>query len=113
VGAHARPGDGIIFLGRFYRKARLAYPGDFRNTTDFAVARSPLQAGNFQGRDKPSAAVLPLMLDRRRIWVFGGHPSQRRRPGLGREESLTLLSHFRLIRRKQFHNILLTLWQRR
>jgi len=113
VGAHARPGDGIIFLGRFYRKARLAYPDDFRNTTDFAMARSPLQVGNFQGRDKPSSAVLPLMLDQRRIWVFGGHPSPRRRPGLGREESLTLLSHFTLIRQRQFHDILVTLWQRR
>jgi len=113
VGAHARPGDGIIFLGSFYRKARLAYPDDFRNTTDFAMARSPLQVGNFKGRDKPSAAVLPLMLHQRRIWVFGGHPSPRRRPGLGREESLTLLSNFTLIRHRQFHDILVTLWQRR
>jgi mannosyltransferase len=113
VGANARPGDGIIFLGRFYRKARLAYPDDFRSTTDFAMARSPLQVGNFQGRDKPFAAVLPLMLDQRRIWVLGGHPSPRRRPGLGRDESLTLLSHFTLIRHRQFHDILVTLWERR
>jgi len=113
IGANARPGDGIIFLGKFYRKARLGYPADFRNTSDFAMAASPLQVGNFQGRDKPFSTILPLMLDHRRIWVFGVHPSQQHPPGLVREESLALLRHFTLIGVHQFHNIAVTLWVRR
>jgi mannosyltransferase len=113
IGANARPGDGIIFLGKFYRKARLGYPADFRNTSDFTMAASPLEVGNFQGRDKPFSAILPLMLDHRRIWVFGARPSQSYPPGLVSEESLALLRHFTLVDAHQFHNILVTLWVRR
>jgi hypothetical protein len=71
VGANARPGDGILFFGKFYRKAKLGYPGDFTDTGDFAQAASPLQVGNFQGRDKPAGVTLALMLGYRRVWVFG------------------------------------------
>jgi len=113
IGVNARPGDGIIFLGKFYRKARLGYPADFRSTSDFTMAASPLQVGNFQGRDKPFSAILPLMLHHRRIWVFGANPSQQQPPGLVREESLALLRHFTLIGTHQFHNIAVTLWVRR
>jgi mannosyltransferase len=80
IAEHARPGDGILFFGKFYRKAELGYPADFRNTSDFAMAVSPLRAGDFQGRDKPFAITYPLMLDHRRIWVFGTRPSTRRPP---------------------------------
>jgi mannosyltransferase len=113
VGANARPGDGIIFFGKFYRKAKLGYPGDFRDTSDFAQAASPLQVGNFQGRDKPVGVTLPLMLGYRRIWVFGAQPSLRRPEAELRAESMVLLRRYVLIRRRQFHGILVTLWQRR
>jgi mannosyltransferase len=113
VGANARPGDGIIFFGKFYRKAKLGYPGDFRDTIDFAQAASPLQVGNFQGRDKPVGVTLPLMLGHRRIWVFGAQPSLRRPETELRAESTVLLRRYVLIRRRQFHGILVTLWQRR
>ena len=113
VGANARPGDGVIFFGKFYRKARLGYPRDFRKTSDFAMAVSPLQAGNFQGRDKPASLTLPLMLRYRRIWVFGGQPSLRWPPGQLRDESALLLHRFTLVRKRQFHGILVTLWLRR
>jgi mannosyltransferase len=113
VGANARPGDGIIFFGKFYRKAKLGYPGDFRHTIDFTQAASPLQVGNFQGRDKPVGVTLPLMLGYRRIWVFGARPSLRRPEAELRAESTVLLHRYVLIRRQQFHGILVTLWQRR
>jgi len=113
VGANARPGDGILFFGKFYRKAKLGYPGDFRNTSDFAQAASPLQVGNFQGRDKPVGVTLPLMLRYRRIWVYGAQPSLRRPEAELRAESALLLRRYTLIRQRQFHGILVTLWQRR
>jgi mannosyltransferase len=113
VGANARPGDGILFFGKFYRKAKLGYPGDFRNTIDFAQAASPLQVGNFQGRDKPTGVTLPLMLGYRRVWVFGARPSLRRPEPELRAESRTLLRRYTLVRQRQFHGILVTLWLRR
>jgi mannosyltransferase len=113
VGANARPGDGILFFGKFYRKAKLGYPGDFRDTSDFAQAASPLQVGNFQGRDKPAGVTLPLMLGYRRIWVYGARPSLRRPEPELRAESRVLLRRYTLIRQRQFHGILVTLWQRR
>jgi mannosyltransferase len=113
IAEHARPGDGILFLGRFYRKAELGYPGDFRNTSDFAMAVSPVRAGDFQGRDKPFAATYPLMLAHRRIWVFGTRPSTRTGPGLISDESMVLERRFTLIDRHRFHGILVTLWLRR
>jgi len=113
VRANARPGDGILFFGKFYRKARLGYPGDFTDTSDFAQAASPLQVGNFQGRDKPVGVTLPLMLRYRRIWVYGAQPSLHRPEAALRAESTLLLRRYTLIRQRQFHGILVTLWLRR
>jgi mannosyltransferase len=113
VGANARPGDGILFFGKFYRKAKLGYPGDFADTGDFAQAASPLQTGNFQGRDQPAGVTLRRMLGYRRIWVFGARPSLRRPEAALRAESSVLLRRYTLIAQRQFHGILVTLWQRR
>jgi mannosyltransferase len=113
VGANARPGDGILFFGKFYRKAKLGYPGDFRNTGDFAQAASPLQVGNFQGRDRPVGVTLRLMPGYRRIWVFGVRPSLRRPEVELRDESAVLMRRYILVRQRQFHGILVTLWLRR
>jgi mannosyltransferase len=113
VAANARPGDGILFFGKFYRKAKLGYPGDFRKTSDFAQAASPLQVGNFQGRDKPADVTLPVMLRYRRIWVFGARPSLWRPEAALRAESTELLRRYTPIRQRQFHGILVTLWLRR
>ena len=77
LAAGARPGDGVLFLGTLFRKAELGYPADFRQVTDFAMAESPTQAGNFRGTDKPVATVDQLMLGYHRIWVIG--PARRPR----------------------------------
>ena len=113
VGANARKGDGILFFGSFYRKARLAYPQDFRYTTDFAMAQSPLQTGDFKGTDKPFAVTGPLMLRYRRIWVVGNDPLAPKADVQARDQSIELMRDFTLIRRQQFHGILVTLWLRR
>ena len=113
VGADARPGDGVLFFGSFYRKARLGYPGDFRDTSDFALAVPPAQAGDFRGRDKPFDITFPLMLGHRRIWVIGGRPSARLAAGQMRQESGVLERDFSLIAERRFRGILVTLWLRR
>ena len=113
VGAHARQGDGVLFFGTLFRKARLGYPGDFSRTSDFAMAESPRRAGNFRGTDKTFAAVYPLMLGHQRIWVLGHPPSPRLPVALLREESVALQRQFRLVAERRFKGIVVTLWQRR
>jgi mannosyltransferase len=113
IGANARKGDGILFFGTLYRKAELGYPADFRNTTDFAVAVSPLQAGNFRGIDKPFSLTGALMLHYRRIWVLGLRASPKIPPGPLRDESIELFRDYRPAGFHQFHDIAVTLWIRR
>jgi mannosyltransferase len=113
VGAHAQPGDGILFFNWFYRKARLGYPADYRNVTDFAMAVSPEKAGNFNGVDKSFAVVKPVMLSYRRIWVLGRLPSASViNPSIAAEGQL-LLSSYRLTFERQYKGMILSLWVRK
>jgi mannosyltransferase len=113
VGANARQGDGVMFFGNLFRKARLGYPQDYTKTTDFGMAKSPEQTGSFRGTDKQFPAVGPLMLDHQRIWVIGHVPSPRLPAGLLRSESALLQQSFRLAAERRFKGIVVTLWQRR
>jgi mannosyltransferase len=113
VGAHARPGDGVLFMNAFYRKARFGYPADFRDVTDFAMATSPQQAGTFNGIDKPFTAVQPLMLRYQRIWVVGNAPSAGLASLQMRDESQVLISDYRPAVDQPFKGITVTLWVRR
>ena len=113
VGANERPGDGVLFFGTFFRKARLGYPQDFASTTDFAMSESPEQAGTFRGHDKPFAATYPLMLRYSRIWVVGQVPSAYATDPLLRAESVVLQHRFRPVAERRFRGIAVTLWQRR
>ncbi|HLQ52911.1 MAG TPA: glycosyltransferase family 39 protein [Streptosporangiaceae bacterium] len=113
LAANARTGDGMLFFNAFYRKARLGYPRDFQNVSDFAMAVSPLQAGTFRGSDKPFDVTLPLMLARQRIWVLGRAPSAQLSAPLFRDESLVLEHRFSLVAERHFKGIVVTLWGRR
>jgi mannosyltransferase len=113
LAAHARPGDGILFFSDFFRKARLGYPADYRNVSDFTMAVSPAQAGDFQGRDQPVGRLRPLLLARPRIWVLGRLPSAPlRAPAVGAVRAL-LQAHFILVSQRHFKGIWVTLWRRR
>ena len=113
LAAHARPGDGVLFFSNFFRKARLGYPADYRDVSDFAMAQSPAAAGNFQGRDKPVAAVQSLMTGYQRIWVVGRSPFAHLTAGPVRAEDAVLTSHFSLAAKRHFKGISVTLWVRR
>ena len=114
IGAHARTGDGVLYLGTLYRKAELGYPADYRKVTDFGVERTPMQAGNFRGTDKPFSVIGPLMLTYPRIWVIGSvAPSLRLQPQALARESQVLQSDFSLAARRHYRGITLTLWVRR
>jgi hypothetical protein len=111
--AHARPGDGVLFFGSFYRKAELGYPAEFHDTSDFALAVLPAVAAPFGGIDKPFAAVRPLMLARSRIWVVGNQPSASQPAGSLREESGVLQDDFSRAVERPYKGVWLTLWVRR
>jgi mannosyltransferase len=113
VGAHARAGDGVLYLGAFFRKASLGYPHDFRNVTDFGVAITPRASGTFQGINEPFSELRPVMLRYQRIWVVGGVPRAELPRGLMRSESMELLQNFTLAREAPFHGMTVTLWIRR
>jgi len=113
VAAHAHSGDGVLYFGTLFRKAELGYPADFRKVTDFGVALSPMQAGNFRGTDKPFSLTGPLMLRYRRIWVIGLRPAASLPAGLLRQQSTLLQRDFILIASRHFRGMTVTLWLRR
>jgi mannosyltransferase len=113
VGAHAHRGDGVLFMDSFYRKAELGYPGEFRETSDLALAVPPAVTASYLGANKPFAAVRPLMLSHRRIWVIGYLPSPGLPAGLLREESLVLRHDFTRVVVRGYRGIWVTLWVRR
>jgi mannosyltransferase len=110
VGAHAYRGDGVLFMDSFYRKAELGYPGEFRKTSDLALAVPPAVTASYLGANKPFAAVRPLMLSHRRIWVIGYLPSPGLPAGLLREESLVLRHEFTRVIVRGYRGIWLSLW---
>ena len=113
VCAHERPGEGVLFFNSFFRKARLGYPQDFRDTADFAMAASPQESGTLNGFDKPFAVVGPLMLQYQRIWVVGRAPSAHVSNPAIRAEGQLLISRFTLVAERHFRGVVVTLWLRR
>jgi len=113
VAAHAEPGDGVLYLTDFYRKAALGYPADFRHVTDFTLAVPPARTGTFMGLDKPFPAIRRLMLGYHRIWVVGRSPYAVLPVPLARQEASVLTSNFTQVSLQQFKGIQVTLWQRR
>jgi mannosyltransferase len=113
IGAHARPGDGVMFFSDFFRKTELGYPVQFRDTRDLALAVPPSVARPFKGIDKPFSAVRPLMLQHSRIWVIGRPPSASLPAGILRQESGVLLQNFTRTAALAYRGMWVTLWQRR
>jgi mannosyltransferase len=112
IDGHARPGDGVLFFGPFFRKARLGYPADYRDLRDFAVAESPAAAGTFAGTNQTAAAVARLMPDYRRIWVVGNAPSTGLAAKALASESSQLLRDFTLAAKRHWKGVTVTLWVR-
>ena len=113
IGAHARPGDGVLFFDDFYRKAELGYPSQFHGVSDMALAVSPAVANPFKGIDKPVTATLALMLRHNRIWVLGRRPTAEVTGGQLGEERTLLLHDFAETFSHGYRGMWLTLWVRR
>ncbi len=74
VGAHSRPGDGVVFDDgvRPSRKPRLAlhlYPEGFRDTADLGLVRSYDTTDGLWDTVKPLAELPGVLDDHQRVWV--------------------------------------------
>jgi len=103
----------VLFFNWFFRKIRLGYPEEFRNTTDFGMAISPQQSGTLNGFEKPPDVVRRLMLGYQRIWVVGRAPSDHVADPAVRAEGELLMRRYRLITERHYKSITVTLWQQR
>jgi mannosyltransferase len=113
IGAHARPGDGVLFFDDFFRKAELGYPSQFHDVGDLALAVSPAVANPFKGIDKPFPAIASSMLSHHRIWVIGRRPTVAVQSRQLRAERALLLRNFTEVFEHGFRGMWLTLWVRR
>jgi mannosyltransferase len=113
IAVHAKPGDGVLFATGFYRKAKLAYPEDWRNVTDFSIAIPPGKLGTFQGRDLGFWAIRANMLKYHRIWVVGRPPSYPPVIPPFRALAHTIETHFIWQSREDFQGITVSLWIRK
>ena len=114
VGANEHQGDGVMFFGTLFRKARnWATRRTSPAPPTSPCAKSPEQAGTFRGTDKTFPAVLSA--DAGVPADLGDRPGAlgacRRR--LLRAESVVLQARFRLVAQRRFSGIAVTLWQRR
>jgi hypothetical protein len=77
------------------------------------MAISPQQSGTLNGFDKPPDVVRRLMLGYQRIWVVGRASSDHVVSVAIRAEGELLMRRYRLIAKRHFKSITVTLWQQR
>ncbi|MGN6443857.1 hypothetical protein [Amnibacterium sp.] len=112
VAAQKRPGDVVLFAGRFFRMAALGYPERFAGVRDVAIAVPPAAAGSFTGIESSWPAVAERVLAARRVWVVGAlpvDPDAARRIG---QEARLLTERYRLVRAERAKGVTASLWER-
>ncbi|MEZ0165618.1 hypothetical protein AB2L27_12725 [Kineococcus sp. LSe6-4] len=75
VAAHARPGDGLLFLpdGEYrYRVLTQLYPEAFARLDDIALERTAAQSATLVGTTVPAPHLWERVAGVDRIWVIGG-----------------------------------------
>jgi mannosyltransferase len=117
LATESRPHDGVLFLNGFYRKIELAYPTEFRNVDDFALAKTPAEVGNYRGTLRTYNEIRPRLLAHDRVWTIGPTAERARSHGyaagdLATVEHALLQSRYRLVTRRRFGTVVLDLWQR-
>jgi mannosyltransferase len=114
VNAHARAGDGVVFLPDNFRNMKLGYPNQFRALSDFALVRTPQQSGNLRGVTLPPAAATAALRSHSRIWQVG---STWRQANFGsaavRAMAHALLTDYRVAKVRRFHGVTVRLFQRK
>jgi mannosyltransferase len=70
VGALARPGDAVFFIPITYRPIIAAYPDDWRDVRDIALAKSPVASDTLYGFDVSPAELRKRFSRVSRVWVF-------------------------------------------
>ena len=113
VGAHAQPGDAVVFVPPTLRIGALAYPDGYRQVDDVALQRSAERAANLRGVNRKPAAVRDAMLGEQRIWVIGFKSRMRLTDATAPPEMAVLREHFLQERRYPVHGVEVVLYVRK
>lgn len=109
LAAHARRGDGILYLPAASGLAELAYAHDFANVANIATAVSPEASGTFYGIPKSFAGIRSAVLARDRVWEFSDNGKTGMSPRQNAERRL-LHRRFTLTLDRSFTGLRVMLW---
>src|SRR5882757_9861963 len=70
IGAHARRGDGLVFVPGTKRGVEDVYQRDFAQVSDVLRTETPTAAGNLGGQEAAAAEVRRLLSGHHRLWVI-------------------------------------------
>jgi len=115
VAANSRPGDVVFFIPMSYRPITAAFPAQWREVRDIALAQSPVASDTLYGIDVSPAELLKRFTHVTRVWVFSA-PSDNaylnspRATAVDKEEE-SLLSRMELLRQWRDGDKMLSLYQ--
>jgi mannosyltransferase len=114
LAADARPGDGVLFVGDFFRLVQLGYPRAFSDLQDVDLAASPFASNTFRGTDAALAVTRTRALACGRIWMVGqtGFVPMPSPQSYFTQIRDLLYSDFSRVELKQFHGVAVSLWVR-
>lgn len=70
IGAHAQPGDALVFVPGVKRGVEYVYQGEFSQVTDVLQTKTPMAAGNVGGLDADAGDVRRVLEGHDRVWVI-------------------------------------------
>ncbi|MCW2497080.1 MAG: hypothetical protein JWQ77_3004 [Jatrophihabitans sp.] len=108
ISAHARPGDGIVFLPRSFYSAVLAYPRHFTEVRDLVLKHSPQASGSLYGTDKSRRAIVAAVDASPRVWLVGAPLPV----SSTRAELTPLINDFTVVSRHHVQGVTITLLRR-
>lgn len=111
VATHSRPGDAILYIPAASSLAPLAYPQDFAQVDNIAIAVTPEASGSYYGIPKPFRQIRRDMLEQHRIWEFSdsGTTGMSARQ---QAERVVLHHDFHEVRSRAFTGVTVMLWVR-
>jgi mannosyltransferase len=115
VAADSRPGDVVFFIPMSYRPITAAFPAQWRNVRDIALAQSPVASDTLYGIDVSPAELLKRFTHVTRVWLFSApsntaYLNSPRATAVDKEEE-SLLSRMQLLHQWRDGDKMLSLYQ--
>jgi mannosyltransferase len=101
VAAHARPGDGILFLPGHLRLVEELYPERFRGLDDLAMQQDAISSATISGVEIPGSQLPAALATHRRVWVLAGPFGMGETwTGTDRAKVAELLNSYRIVQQR-------------